>query len=294
MKGKYIKYLIVLALAALFLVGINFYHRQPGAVLGTFSVRPTSSLELIFLDVGQGDSSLIITPDGEDVLVDGGPDNKVLYGLGKYLPPTDMTIEMVVLSHPHSDHVVGLVEVLRRYQVNKIIMTGVVHTTPDYLEFLKLIEEKKIPVEIIKQPQEEVIGGLTLQFLTPEKSFKGEHLDNLNNSSLVFKLVYGSTTALYTGDFENEESLLLQSMVQLKSDVLKVGHHGSTNANDKGFLAAVAPAYAVISVGKDNQYGHPHYRTLYYLEQLGTKVFRTDLSGDVRLFSDGRSFVPAD
>ncbi|MFA5124971.1 MAG: MBL fold metallo-hydrolase [Patescibacteria group bacterium] len=294
MNKKYTKYLIGIAVAVLLLVGINFYQRHPGAVLGTFNIRSTSSLELIFFNVGQGDSSLIITPDGQDILIDGGHDNKVLYGLGKYLPPTDRTIEAMILSHPHSDHVAGLVEVLKRYQVDKVIMTGVTHTAPDYSEFLRLIEEKKVPVEIIDRPQEETIGGLTLQFLMPERSWQGEHVANLNNTSIVFKLVYGSTTALYTGDFENEENLLLQSMVQIKSDVLKVGHHGSTNANDKGFLSAVAPDWAVISVGVDNQYGHPHYRTLYYLKQLGANVFRTDLDGDIRLFSDGQGFITAD
>ncbi|MFA6594531.1 MAG: MBL fold metallo-hydrolase [Candidatus Buchananbacteria bacterium] len=294
MTAKQIKYLIGIFVAVLLLIVVNSYQRQPGAVLGTFSARSTSSLELIFFDVGQGDSSLIIAPDGEDILVDGGPDNGVLYGLGKYLPPTDRTIELVILSHPHSDHVAGLVEVLRRYRVEKIIMTGAGHVAPDYSEFLKLIEEKRIPVEIIDRPQEEIIGGLTLQFLTPENNLSGERPANLNNSSIVFKLVYGSTTALYTGDFENEESLLLQSRVKLQSGVLKIGHHGSTNANSKGFLQAVAPAYAVVSVGADNQYGHPHYRTLYYLKELGTRVFRTDSDGDVRLLSDGQDFAPAD
>ncbi|MFA6228470.1 MAG: MBL fold metallo-hydrolase [Patescibacteria group bacterium] len=296
MTNKGIKYSIGFVIIFLLLagVGFNFCQRHTGAVLGTFNIRSTSSLELIFFDVGQGDASLIITPGGEDILVDGGPDNKVLYGLGQYLPPTDRTIETVILSHPHSDHVAGLVEVLKRYQVNKVIMTGVTHTAPDYLEFLRLVEEKDIPVEIIEQPQEETIDGLVLKFLAPEKNWQGEHADNLNNTSIVFKLVYGSTTALYTGDFENEEGLLLQSMVQIKSDVLKVGHHGSTNANDKGFLSAAAPELAIVSVGADNQYGHPHYRTLYYLKRLGAKIFRTDLAGDIRLFSDGREFMFAD
>lgn len=264
---------------------------QVGAVNSTVKAAASSTLRLLFFDVGQGDAALIITPAGQTILVDGGPDNAVVEKLGRYLPPTVREIDEVILTHPHSDHVAGLVEVLKRYAVKRVVMTGITHTTDDYLEFLRLIRDKKITAQLIDRPQEELIGGVVLQYLEPAESFLTARPDNLNNSSIVFRLVYGSSSAMFTGDFEQEE-LLASSSAPLKSDLLKVGHHGSTNANSQNFLRAVAPAYAIISVGADNTYGHPHYRTIYYLEQLGAKIFRTDQSGDIEFDSDGAAFLP--
>jgi beta-lactamase superfamily II metal-dependent hydrolase len=153
-----------------------------------------------------------------------------------------------------------------------------------------LIKEKNIPVMIIDKPQDLAIGGINLNFLEPENSFFEARPDNLNNSSIVFKLNFVSTTALYTGDFENEEDLLLNSSTTLTADVLKVGHHGSTNANSEGFIKAVDPEFAIISVGKDNKFGHPHYRTLHYLQESGAEIFRTDELGDVVIISDGQKY----
>lgn len=264
-----------------------------GEVQGDYLSTTSSEVRLVFFDVGQGDASLIRTKNGEDILIDGGPDKKVVQKLGEYLPPTDKKIEYVILTHPHADHVAGLVEVLKRYEVGEVVMTGAAHTAPDYLEFLRLIKEKNIPTKLIENPQEEIIDGLTLDYLAPEKSYLGVRPSNMNDSSIVIKIIYGSTSAMFTGDFEQEENLLLQSCVQLSSDLLKVGHHGSTNANDQGFLRAVAPFYAVISVGADNTYGHPHYRTIYYLEQLNAKIFRTDQDGDIKFSTDGVKLQPA-
>jgi competence protein ComEC len=292
---KNYKKLLAAALIIVALAVIRFYQApgNSGAVLNAFDINATSTsnnLKLVFFDVGQGDSSLIITPDGEDILVDGGPDNKVVQKLGEYLPYSDRKIEYIILTHPHADHLTGLLEVLKRYEVGKIIMTRVVHTTNDYQEFLRLIKEKNIPVLIIDKQQGLAIGGINLDFLEPEKSFFEARPDNLNNSSIVFKLDFVSTTALYTGDFENEEDLLLYSLTTLAANVLKVGHHGSTNANDEDFIKAVDPEFAIISVGKDNKFGHPHYRTLHYLQETGAEIFRTDESGDVVIISDGQKY----
>lgn len=276
------------------LIAVRIYQApvRSGAVLTAFESTASSSagqVKLVFFDVGQGDAALIVAPDGDDILVDGGPDNIVAQKLGKYLPYTDRKIEQVILTHPHADHLSGLVEVLRRYEVGRVIMTGINYPTADYKEFLRLIKEKNIPVLIIDQPQQLAVGGLDLNFLEPEKSWAGKTLDNLNNSSIVFRLSYVSTTALFTGDFENEENLT-SSTSAIKSDVLKVGHHGSTNANDRKFLQVVAPEYAVISVGAGNSYGLPGYRTVYYLQQLGAQLFRTDQNGDVQMTSDGHGW----
>ncbi len=289
MTKKNLKYIIaVLAL----LVSFGIYYLQTpntGKVLGQFINASSTDLRLMFFDVGQGDSSLIITPNEQKILVDGGPDRSLIGKLDGVLPLADRRIDYIILSHPHADHLTALPEVLRRYQVGAVIMTGAAHTAPDYLDFLRLIKEKNIPTKIIEQPQELVIDGIKLEFLEPTKSFFSARPENLNDSSIVFKLVYASTSALYLGDFENEESLVISSTVPLKSDLIKIGHHGSTNANDQSFLAAVSPTYAVISVGKNNSYGHPHYRTLYYLKQLGAQILRTDERGDIFFTSNGQT-----
>ena len=284
--------IITIAAILLFIFSCYFYDRHEQQRVSGVSENSSSSstLSLNFFDVGQGDSSLIITPSGQDILIDGGPDNKVLAKLGQALPFYDQEIELLILSHPHGDHLTGLLQVLFRYQVDKIIMSGVVHTSYDYLEFLKLIKEKNIPVQIIDRTQELTLEPeLKLFFLFPDKSLAGERLENLNNSSVVFKLLYASTSALFTGDFEDEE-ILASSSLDLRADILKVGHHGSTNANSQSFLAKVKPQFAVISVGRDNQYGLPGYRTVYELKKLGADVLRTDEMGDIKFKSDGRGW----
>jgi beta-lactamase superfamily II metal-dependent hydrolase len=230
-------------------------------------------------------------------LIDGGPDASGNKKLGEFLPYGDREIELAILTHPHADHVAGFNEIMQNYQIKKIMMTGVLHTAPDYLDFLARIRDQKINTEMVTGPEKVYLPGADanstssayLEILTPEKSLVGERMDNLNNSSIVAKLVYGSTTMMLTGDMEEEEKMLDRGL-DLKADVLKVGHHGSTNANSWEFLTAVNPKYAAISVGKDNQFGHPHFRTLHYLDKLGSRILRTDLDGDIVFVSDGRNF----
>lgn len=291
MTRKNLKYIIAV-LALLVSLGVYYFQTQPtGLVLGQYLNTSSTELRLIFFAVGQGDSSLIITPGGQKILVDGGPDRSLISKLDGVLPLADRRIDYIILSHPHADHLTALPEVLRRYQIGEVIMNGTAHTAPDYLDFLRLIKEQNIPTKIIEQPQELVIDGIKFEFLEPTESFLATRPENLNDSSIVFKLIYASTSALYMGDFENEESLVINSTVPLKADLLKIGHHGSTNANDQNFLAAVSPTYAVIPVGKNNSYGHPHYRTLYYLKQLGAQIFRTDQEGDLVFTSDGQTMI---
>jgi len=279
--------LLAVLVAAIYGLQLSFSKPQESAV------GEVSKLFVTFFDVGQGDSALIITPDNYQILVDGGPDNTIAAKLGAALPFFDRDLDLVILSHPHADHVAGLVEVLNRYQVKKIIMTGVVHTAPDYLDFLKLIRDKKIPVQIIDRPQElSPEEGIKLSFLWPQQPLAEKTIDNLNNSSIAFKLIYASTSFLFTGDLEDEEALSSTTEASLlKSDVLKVGHHGSSNANDFSFLKLASPEQAIVSVGADNDYGHPHYRTIYNLEKLGVQIWRTDRDGDISCASDGQKAV---
>lgn len=258
------------------------------------SKKESSDLELYFFDVGQGDSAMVKRGNWE-MIIDGGPDRSILEKLGKHLAYTDRNIEVMVLTHAHADHVDGLVEIMERYQIDKIYFNGSLHTAPGYLEFLKLIKDKNIDAEIIDKPQELFLDNdLHLQFLAPVKSFYQIKPESINNSSLVFRLAHGSSTALFMGDFEDEETLISSYAPELlKVQVLKVGHHGSSNANNKGFINIVSPYFSVISCGKKNSFGHPHYRTLYNLENVGSKILRTDISGDIFFVSSENGFKPS-
>ena len=250
--------------------------------------------KIAFLDVGQGDSILIRTGEGKNVLIDGGPDKTVLYKLEQYLPWYDRSIDAMILTHPHADHLIGLIETMKRYNVERIISTGVVHTTPEYLEWLNLIKTKNIPTEVFKKGDRMAIGdGIDLIALSPEKSMMGERVEDLNNSSLVLLLQTSSEKILLMGDAEDpiEKQLMSDERVNKnldlfsinieEVDILKVGHQGSRNGTSKDFLKIVRPKYAVIFAGIDNRFGHPHLDTLKRLHDSGAKIMRTDEDGDI-------------
>lgn len=248
-------------------------------------------MSIYFLSVGQGDATLIRTPAGEDILIDGGPDNALIKKLGRYLPINDWQIEYLILTHPDSDHVNGLVEVVRRYDIGSIIMTGVIDQTPAYLELMELINSKNINQQLINGPRSIALaGGIELSFLYPLESLANRQADDINNTSLVGRLTFASSSLLFTGDLENEEKLLTLG-VELESDIYKTGHHGAANANSWEFIQAVNPDYAIISVGLDNPYGHPDYRTLHNLEKIGAKIWRTDHDGDIVIYTNGRQII---
>jgi len=257
------------------------------------SQQQRTKLEVDVLDVGQGDAILIKTPYEQNILIDGGPDNTVLAQLGKNLAFFDKNIDLMILTHPHSDHVTGLVEVLRRYKVKKVMMTGVLHTAPYYLAFLDEIKKQNIPVEIVKSPEDIVLSAdLDLKILYPLTDLSNQKFDNLNNTSIVSKLIYKNTSFLFTGDAQSEvEDQLLKNKTDLTANVLKVGHHGSKYSTTSEFLEAVKPQYAVISAGKDNDFGHPHMQTLDRLEQDKIGIWRTDLLGTISVISDGQQIT---
>jgi len=276
---KFILRLIGLLSAIVILVGISFYQ----------FFEESKALEVDFLDVGQGDAILIKTPDHQRILIDGGPTSTVVEKLGEHLPFYDKKIDLVILTHPHADHLDGLVEVLKRYEVEKILSTGVTHTTPDYLAWLEEIKKQNVPMEIVVAGQTIDFGsGVKMEFFYPKEDLTGKSMENLNNTSVVSKLIFGQTSFLFTGDAETEvEDELIGGGVNLKADVLKVAHHGSRNATSQNFLEKVQPKFAVISVGADNQFGHPNAMTVKRLENIGAEILRTDKDGDIKIKSDG-------
>ncbi len=238
--------------------------------------------EVIFCNVGQGDAALIKTKE-VNVVIDGGPDKKILECLGKHLPFYRQEIDLLILTHPHADHVTGFNDVLEKYPVKRIWLTGVIHTSSVYLNFLKLIKDKNILSQVVSTDTFfEVSPGIDLQVLHPDVSLEQKSVADLNNSSVVIRLNVDDISFLFSGDIGIgiEERLIKNQKGNLKSSVLKVAHQGSDTSSSEEFLETVAPQYAVISVG-DNSYGHPTLRVLKRLERLGVKLLRTDKHGDV-------------
>jgi len=246
---------------------------------------PNTDFKIYFLNVGQGDSIFIKTPENHQILIDGGPKNYVLAELDKVMPFFDKSLDMVVLTHPHADHVDGLVEVLKRYDVGMILMTGVDYKSPDYEEFLKVAAAKNIKIMIAKNDKDFKFGNVVFDLLYPSNPFLDANFKNVNNSSIVMKILYGGKKILLTGDMElEEESLLMKTGLDLKADILKVGHHGSKTSSSKKFLNLVNPEIAIIQSGKGNSFGHPHEETLRNLKDTGVnKIYRNDIDGRIEI-----------
>ena len=235
-----------------------------------------------FLDVGQGDSILIQTPNNHIILVDGGAETAVLTELNDVLPFLQKKIDLLVLTHPHSDHIEGLVPVIEKYDVESALITGVDYTNSYYDEFLKDLRGEARIYFAYAGTDFEFDDGVFVDVLYPFAPIVGEEFENLNNSSIVLRITYGENEILLTGDAESEvETELLESGVPLQSDVMKAGHHGSRTATSSEFLEEVAPSIVVIQCGSDNSFGHPHQETLDNLS--GIDVYRNDLDGRVTL-----------
>ncbi len=251
---KFFLQLAGLFFVIVFLVGISFFQ----------FFKESSVLEVNFFDVGQGDAILIKTPERQRILIDGGPSNSVVAKIGENLPFYDKNIDLIILTHPHADHLTGLIEVLKRYKVKKVLSTGVLHTTGEYIAWLEEIKKQDIPMEIARIGQTlDFGGGVRMEILYPEENLVEKSVESLNNTSIVCKLIFGQTSFLFTGDAEIEvEEDLLAGDINLVADVLKVGHHGSKSSTSQEFLDKVNPKIAVISVGAKNNFGHPRKLTL--------------------------------
>jgi len=264
----------------LFLLGIALYTWSRVIVVAP----ENSGIKVVFMDVGQGDATLVLMPGGKQLLIDGGPDDSVLQNLGKYMPLFDNEIETVILTHPHADHLTGLNKVLQKYKVGAVYEGKGVSTSATFKRWKEELKSKKIDDTVVSADQEIKLGD-SINFSVLAAGIS----ENQNNASVVGKLKYNHTVFMMTGDAEVEEQtpLCALSSDKLKSDVLKVAHHGSSNGSVKCFLEKVAPNYAVISVGKGNTYGHPHAVALKLISQFSKYILRTDQLGSVTCKSDG-------
>lgn len=263
---------------------------SPQVALPPMAGNASGVLEVHFLDVGQGDS-ILIKYGNRTMLVDGGPIDAGP-AVSSYLKSHGVNmIDVLVSTHPHADHIGGLLTVLRELPVKVVYDSGIPHTTQTYEEYLTLIDQKNIRYIVPQRGDVIDLGtGLAVQVLSPPPG--GIAGGDLNENSIVLKITFGATSFLLASDVGfSAEDIMLSSGLDLKSDVLKVGHHGSRYSSGTAFLKSIDPKYAVIEVGAGNVYGHPAPATVARLEENGSKVYRTDRDGNIVMTSDGRGIM---
>lgn len=246
-------------------------------------------LEVTFFDVGQGDSIFIETPQGHQILIDGGPTAAILEKLGGEMLFFDRDLDLVVLTHPQKDHLTGLIFVLGDYEVNNVLWTGVESDTAGSKEWIEELNKEKAQVFFAKKGLRIKSGEAMLEILFPFEELANAGVKEINDTSVVSHLSFGQNSFLFTGDISCfVEKELLQEGANVDADVLKVAHHGSKYSSCEEFLEAVSPQLAVIQVGK-NSYGHPTEEVLQRLEKFAINVLRTDIEGDIKVVSDGNN-----
>jgi len=259
---------------------------QPIAARDLFAA--SNGLRVHFIDVGQGDSILIQSPSGATVLIDGGPGNGMALA---YLRQKGINrLDVVIATHPHEDHIGGLIQVMQVIPVGQIWTSGASNTTGVFERFLDIIDTKKIPYNEAASNSLITAGDLRFDVLYAKRQ-----ADDLNNTSIVAHLMYGQVSFLFVGDAQSSaESQMLRSAAnRLKSTILKVGHHGSHTSSTPAFLAAVQPILAVYSAGKNNSYGHPHAQTITALKNVGATVYGTAVNGTIVISTDGTTYQVA-
>jgi len=281
------KALVIISFLFVFLGGIFFYQK---------AIFFDGKLHVVFCNVGEGDGIFIRTPTAKNILIDGGPNDLILTCLSKHMPFWDRKIDIIFLSHPHADHLTGLISVLNRYQVMHYVTEKVENQTILEKAEKKLLADKKLTANYFSEGDKITVSGKT-QFKTlwPSKemidlrlkSTKNDNLD-LNGFALGQLLVYKNFKVLFTSDLEIPAIDRIAEKAG-RVTVLKVSHHGSKNGLDKTVLNFTAPKLAVISVGK-NSYGHPTSLVLNLLKNAGIKTLRTDQMGDIEIISDGEVY----
>jgi competence protein ComEC len=250
------------------------------------TVGLNDELRVSFIDVGQGDSEFIELPNGETMLIDAGT-NETGKNVVDYIKSLGYTsINYVVGTHPHEDHIGGLDDVIKTFDIGSIYMPKITADTKTFEDVLDAAESKNLMINTAKSGVSIMdTEDLSVKFLAPTL----DSYENTNDYSAVVKVVYGDTSYLFTGDAEEFSENLITDDVN--ADVLKVGHHGSSTSTSTEFLKKVSPSSAVISCGKDNSYGHPHSETLQKLADMGTAVYRTDELGTIVSVSDGKTIT---
>lgn len=270
--------LIVLLVVALSSSFVYYYKKT----------SPPKELEVHFIDVGQGDATLIRTPDGKNMLIDAGSKSKAPVLLDYLKSEGIQQLDVVIATHPDEDHIGSMSDVIKKFEIGDFYMPNKIHNTLTFEHMVTLLQKERIAVH-------EALAGDAIPFAENAELlvFSPEQKDYPNNNaySIVCQLTYGKTSFLFTGDSEaiNEYAMIKSFGEQLKSNVIKLSHHGSDSANSPDFLKTVQPIAAVVSCGYNNQYKHPHAAVLRTLKNLGIPLYRTDLQGTIIFFSDGQT-----
>ncbi len=260
----------------------------------------SEDLRVVFCDVGQGDAIYIKTPGGQDILIDGGPDEKVLNCLSKNMPFWDREIELIVATHPDADHITGLISVLDRYSLINYVSEKTENQGILVKKLQAKLAEKKITANSLKSGDRIVFADQTkIEVLWPSENVLKNNTIALKNSysiitdndlSIVTLLTYGDFKLLLTGDAGVSVLSIIQDEIG-DIDILKVPHHGSKTGMDQKILSSITPEVAVISVGKNNRYGHPAKQIMELLLDNNIKTLRTDQVGDIQITSNGKSYA---
>lgn len=277
------KLLYAAIIVALYLI-ISPFISPKKAEIEEIPVNAGSEFEILFIDVGQADAALV-SSDGHHMLVDGGnrEDSDKIYTVLKNRGVEHL--DYVVCTHAHEDHVGGLPAAISNFSVGKVFSSVESYDSKIFRTFVEKTNEKGLSLTIPELYDTYKLGDASITFIGP-----AEKSDEPNNMSLVVKIIYGNTSFLFTGDAERDaENAILENGVDISCDLLKVGHHGSETSTSYRFLYEANPKYAVISVGKDNSYGHPHEEVMSRLRDAEVEVFRTDLVGDILVRSDGNT-----
>jgi competence protein ComEC len=253
--------------------------------------QPDGKLHISFLDVGQGDATLIQTPSGRNVLIDGGAYPSLLGDeIGAKVPFWDRDIDLIIATHADEDHVAGLPPILERFDVKLLVTNGQSSEAGSYQALMNASAEKAVPVHAAQGGEVIDIGdGARLEILSPSVQLSQDPTSFADNDlSIVLRLVYGDFSMLLTGDAGTDvESKMIDSGKTLSSVVFHAGHHGAKSSNSLPFLREVNPEIVVISVGEDNRYGHPHAEVLERISEIGSPVLRTDQLGAIELITNG-------
>ncbi|MDL4842849.1 S-layer homology domain-containing protein [Aquibacillus rhizosphaerae] len=250
-------------------------------------VDPVQDMKVHFLDVGQGDSTLIITPNGGTILVDAGSSSSG-QKIVQYLKSAGIdSIDKLVATHAHEDHIGGMLEVMQNFEIGEVIDSGIEHTSQTYINYLTHIDNNNIPFKVPSIGDKVTIDSEV--DITVVNS--GEPGDDLNNSSVALHLVYDSFSFLVTGDAEEDKELKMVNNFNIESDVLQVGHHGSITSSSDIFINEVSPSFAIFSYGEGNSYGHPDSRVVNVLRNQGADIYSTAYNGDIVLTTNGNSIT---
>ena len=248
---------------------------------------PTGVIEISYLDVGQGDAAYIKVNDF-DILIDAGPKSDS-DKLMKQLEEKNIDdFEIVIATHPHEDHIGGMTKVFEKYDVESFYMPKVTNTTKTFENMIKAVSNEGLTAKVIKEGTSFDLGeGCRIDVYSPMQ----ESYDNFNDYSPIMKLTYGNKSFIFTGDAEKtvEKEVVEKYSKELKADVIKFGHHGSSTSSTKEFIEAISPKYGIISCGLDNSYGHPHRETLSIIDEMGIETYRTDKQGQITITSDGNN-----